>query len=291
MDEKTKTCTKCHETKALEEFSARSDRPSGKVSRCKLCVSVATKARYKPRVRKRADYSAGKKCAGCGDLKPLEAFSPGASRCKVCTAAARRAQRASNPAKEREIQREWREANRDRLRALNKARRDADPEKYRAQKRARYWADPEKARERARQWAQANPEKTRARMAAWVKANPEKRKAQARKRNTGFTATLFEASLLTQGACCAICRRDLTEVTGRHRHADHDHAANLPRGVLCNSCNVGLGMFKDDPAILRRAIAYLERPPIHPFMATLCNGITEAQAREIVLKSGCVQIP
>jgi hypothetical protein len=30
------------------------------------------------------------------------------------------------------------------------------------------------------------------------------------------------------------------------------------RGILCNNCNVGLGLFKDDPSLLYKAITYLK---------------------------------
>ena len=41
-----KTCTKCGETKALDEFGVRRNRPSGRNSACKECKVRAEKARY-----------------------------------------------------------------------------------------------------------------------------------------------------------------------------------------------------------------------------------------------------
>lgn len=38
---------------------------------------------------------------------------------------------------------------------------------------------------------------------------------------------------------------------------DHCHETNTFRGFLCSNCNTGLGLFKDDPAILQNAIDYL----------------------------------
>jgi hypothetical protein len=59
-------------------------------------------------------------------------------------------------------------------------------------------------------------------------------------------------------AGCAICGT-AAGVVGRHGqlHIDHCHATGKLRGVLCSECNVGLGKFKDDPALLRRAAEYL----------------------------------
>lgn len=38
---------------------------------------------------------------------------------------------------------------------------------------------------------------------------------------------------------------------------DHDHATGEHRGTLCSTCNTGLGMFQDNPALLVEAALYL----------------------------------
>jgi hypothetical protein len=56
-----------------------------------------------------------------------------------------------------------------------------------------------------------------------------------------------------QRGLCAIClERAPTQV-------DHDHTTGHVRGILCGGCNAGLGQFREDPEIIRRAIDYLNR--------------------------------
>ncbi len=54
---------------------------------------------------------------------------------------------------------------------------------------------------------------------------------------------------------CAICEIEFSDTV--KYVVDHCHSTNKVRGLLCYPCNVALGMFKDQPTILERAINYL----------------------------------
>jgi hypothetical protein len=71
------------------------------------------------------------------------------------------------------------------------------------------------------------------------------------KRTFGITEEERAAILKRQGGVCAICG------TPDPEHLDHDHATGKIRGILCNRCNMGLGLFSDDPVRLQSAINYL----------------------------------
>ena len=60
-----------------------------------------------------------------------------------------------------------------------------------------------------------------------------------------------------QDGRCAICREK--EKTRRRLSVDHNHTTNIVRGLLCAFCNVLLGLAKDDPKLLGRAIGYLNK--------------------------------
>ena len=65
--------------------------------------------------------------------------------------------------------------------------------------------------------------------------------------------------LKDQNECCLLCGETLKE-GNRYRHIDHCHITGKVRGILCGSCNVGLGNFRDRPDLLRLAAIYLEKP-------------------------------
>lgn len=93
---------------------------------------------------------------------------------------------------------------------------------------------------------------------AKYRAKPDT-KALLRSRRGIKNPEIVPALLEAQGNKCAIC--GTSEWPGNGLHADHDHVTGMMRGMLCNPCNVGVGMFKDDLKRLSAAFEYLLNPP------------------------------
>jgi hypothetical protein len=70
----------------------------------------------------------------------------------------------------------------------------------------------------------------------------------------GITRQEYDDMLAAQGGGCAICGG----LTRRRPNVDHCHKTGKVRAILCHLCNQGLGSFRDNPDLLRKAIAYLE---------------------------------
>jgi hypothetical protein len=71
----------------------------------------------------------------------------------------------------------------------------------------------------------------------------------------GLSLEDYNALLLRQNGACAICERK----SDRTLCVDHCHSTRVVRGLLCRTCNLGLGYFRDEAALFRKAIAYLRR--------------------------------
>jgi hypothetical protein len=135
-------------------------------------------------------------------------------------------------------------------------------------------------REYMRAWRSANPEKTRkagrrnmeAKRARdrlrWAEDEDYRKRKYMQRRLSryGLTPEQYASLLAAQGGLCAICRTATPGAMGEWK-IDHDHSCcpgrskkscgDCVRELLCNNCNVGIGMLKDSPELLMSARDYL----------------------------------
>lgn len=70
----------------------------------------------------------------------------------------------------------------------------------------------------------------------------------------------YQQMLEEQGGKCLICEKQ----DWRNLAVDHDHKDGRVRGLLCSTCNTGLGQFQDSAPLLTKAIEYLSREYLLP---------------------------
>ena len=58
---------------------------------------------------------------------------------------------------------------------------------------------------------------------------------------------------------CPICKKTTIPGLTSTVVCDHNHKTGHPRAWICDSCNTGLGRFKDDIKLLKNAIKYLKK--------------------------------
>lgn len=187
-----KTCTKCHNSKSLDEFTKHAGRRDGLCSHCKLCKSAAN-AEYRAVNRER--LAAKSVTYYVANRDKIAAYQ---TAYNVANRAVIREKRAAYCAA-------YYAANREKIAAYRLANR-------------------EKLAARSKVYYAANRERIAARYAAWYKANPDVsrtcgRNRRAKKRDSGgklspgLPAKLFKL----QRGKCACCGKPL----GDDYHLDH----------------------------------------------------------------------
>lgn len=146
--------------------------------------------------------------------------------------------------------RAWYAANKDKAKAWYLANK----EKALAAHRAWYALNKEHVRKYQQTYYAANPENKRRYQRGWYEKNRADRCAKLR--TAGWRRKGYPEPTRAEPAGCEIC--SLMPKANGSLSLDHDHKTGKFRGWLCFSCNTTLGKFKDDPALLRRAIVYLE---------------------------------
>ena len=96
--------------------------------------------------------------------------------------------------------------------------------------------------------------------------NNESRRGEKNRRTNllsrfGMTEADYDRMFNEQDGKCAICGTSTPGTSGVFA-IDHDHKTGAVRGLLCRSCNVGIGNLGDDSERLLRAADYLNRHSI-----------------------------
>ena len=201
-----------------------------------------------------------KTCNVCKIAKPLEDFHKASKspdgrqyRCKECSVSASRQWAKDNPGAKRENDKRY--IGTDGYKAKRKARREGPQrERILEQKRESWYRNHDSNLEKLRQ-RHTDPEfrrKQRERRAKWRASDPRGAHRHNLKSFYGMTLEEWDMLVTAQLGRCAICN------TPGDLVIDHCHEAGHIRALLCAICNLGLGHFRDDPARLRAAAAYIE---------------------------------
>jgi hypothetical protein len=100
-----------------------------------------------------------------------------------------------------------------------------------------------------KEWTQSNSERVREYRAKdpWTLAKRCKRH--------NLSVTEFWTIYEEQDGTCPICDEALKP---EESAIDHNHQTGKVRGILCKTCNRGLGLLRDNPETLQRAVFYLK---------------------------------
>ena len=113
------------------------------------------------------------------------------------------------------------------------------------------------AKNRAYQKQYREQHKTKIHLAnkKWRIENKEYRREYNLKYLYNISKEEFNIMYVNQSGKCAICSKGIDILSCA---VDHNHTTGKVRGLLCRSCNSGIGLLNDDPKLLQKAIKYLK---------------------------------
>ena len=156
---------------------------------------------------------------------------------------------------------------------FHKANKEKDGYQYRCKQcctkmhKERYQKDKIKILEQTKKWKTENKDKANETANKWREKNKDKVKGYQRKTNIrkfGISELEYDQMFVDQEGKCAICGCEETYIHHATQQKanlaiDHCHTNGHVRGLLCKACNNALGLFKDNPELLRKAADYLEK--------------------------------
>lgn len=100
-----------------------------------------------------------------------------------------------------------------------------------------------------------SPSKQPGYLKEWRKKNEDYIRDKEYKKRFRASLKEYDRLLAKQEGVCAIC---CCVPSRRRLDMDHCHDTGKVRGLLCDTCNRAIGLFDDNPELLRQAARYLE---------------------------------
>lgn len=195
------------------------------------------------------DLSSEKTCGRCKVTKAISEFyvskSSGKphSLCKACQIDASKIYRREKSETVRKARREYYLKNREKRNEESRQYAAKNKETLREYRK-------EYHRKHAAEISLKNKQK---RAQSPIPYDREQRRKSHLKCTFGLTTGDYDNLLESQNGVCAICGKK----TKTKLHVDHCHVTGIVRGLLCQRCNAGLGLFCDEPSLMMRAIEYV----------------------------------
>lgn len=224
----TKKCKKCGSVKPISRYLTRKE--TGKLrNECNDCMNAYHREVYLRKVGKfKLDVKAEKReaseksCIHCGVVKPIGEFGW------------------HNVAKKqhrnfcKQCQKEW---------------------------DSKYKTSPE-GKQKTTEWINRNKDKIVAYRELYKADlnNVARHKEYSRKailKRFGITQEDYDRMFQMQEGKCKICGTQEINRDKKYFCVDHNHETGEVRGLLCHNCNVAIGLMKDSPELLNKAINYL----------------------------------
>lgn len=168
----------------------------------------------------------------------------------------------------------YRANNRDKMREYARVYRIKYPDRkyfktkeeqraYYAKNKDRHKIYRERAKPRMAKWYANNKERTRLYARKWRKEHPEDVKKAVRRKELkskyGMTTKDWDRMLIEQSGCCCICDLPFGNSKKFSPAVEHNHYTNEVYGLAHMVCNVGIGLFNENPILLRKLVNYCER--------------------------------
>lgn len=173
-----------------------------------------------------------KQCGKCGASKNIEEFSKDrshgdgySSQCKICRNKYHRERKAHYTL----LKSEWRKKNPDKNRQTLKKFYYSHKEEISLQRKILRKLNLNKIRNNENNWRY--------------------------KKRYGISIEEKNKILLSQEGKCALCKKEISDFSAV---TDHDHKTGKIRGILCRTCNFGLGILGDSLESIELVLKYLK---------------------------------